>query len=62
MTVDPQDVQNGNLLTRPPLAGISPTHPESAETASSPMDAPCPMCKAAASMSTENEVRDRFLI
>jgi len=38
-----QDVQNGNLLTRPTLAGISPTRPESAKAAFSPMDAPCPM-------------------
>jgi hypothetical protein len=29
-------------LTRPTLADVSPTRPESAETASSPRDAPCP--------------------
>ena len=30
------------LLTRPTLAITSPTRPESAKTASSPRDAPCP--------------------
>ena len=30
------------LLTRPTLAVISPSHPESAKTDSSPRDAPCP--------------------
>jgi len=30
------------VLTRPPLADISPSRPESAKAASSPWDAPCP--------------------
>ena len=30
------------LLTRPTLAATSPARPESAKTASSPKDAPCP--------------------
>ena len=37
-----QDAQKGSLLTRPTLADISPARPESAKTASSPRDAPCP--------------------
>lgn len=35
----PQDAQKGDLLTHPIPTGISPTSPESAETASSPWDA-----------------------
>jgi hypothetical protein len=38
-----QDAEKASFLTHPALADISPTRPESAETASSPMDAPCPM-------------------
>jgi hypothetical protein len=38
-----QDAEKSSFLTHPALADISPTGPESAETASSPMDAPCPM-------------------
>ena len=37
-----QDAQKGDLLTRPTLAVTSPARPESAKTASSPRDAPCP--------------------
>jgi len=35
-------LKKASLLTRPTLAVISPSRPESAKTASSPMDAPCP--------------------
>ena len=35
-------LKNARLLTRPTLAVISPSRPESAKTASSPRDAPCP--------------------
>jgi len=35
-------LKKARLLTRPTLAVISPSHPESAKTASSPRDAPCP--------------------
>ena len=34
--------KNARLLTRPTLAATSPARPESAKTASSPRDAPCP--------------------
>jgi len=37
-----QDDQKGHLLTRPTLAATSHARPESAKTASSPRDAPCP--------------------
>jgi hypothetical protein len=33
-------LKKARLLIRPPLAVISPAHPESAKTASSPWDAP----------------------
>ena len=36
-------LKKARLLTRPTLADTSPTCPESAKTASSPKDAPCPM-------------------
>ena len=35
-------LKKANLLTRPTPANISPARPESAKTASSPWDAPCP--------------------
>jgi hypothetical protein len=35
-------LKKASRLTRPTLAGISPTRPESAKTASSPRDAPSP--------------------
>ena len=35
-------LKKARLLTRPTLAATSPARPESAKTASSPMDAPCP--------------------
>ena len=35
-------LKKARLLTRPTLAVISPSHPESAKAASSPRDAPCP--------------------
>ena len=34
--------KKARLLTRPTLAATTPTRPESAKTASSPKDAPCP--------------------
>ena len=34
--------KKARLLTRPTLAATSPARPESAKTASSPRDAPCP--------------------
>ena len=37
-----QDAQKAGLLTRPTPAATSPARPESAKTASSPKDAPCP--------------------
>ena len=38
-----QDAQKASFLTRPTPAVTSPARPESAKTASSPRDAPCPM-------------------
>jgi hypothetical protein len=35
-------LKKARLLTRPTLAATSPARPESAKTASSPRDAPCP--------------------
>ena len=35
-------LKKARLLTRPTQAVISPSRPESAKTASSPWDAPCP--------------------
>src|SRR2546428_12455553 len=35
-------LKKARLLTRPTRAATSPARPESAKTASSPMDAPCP--------------------
>jgi len=35
-------LENGRLLTDPALAVIPPSHPESAKTDSSPIDAPFP--------------------
>jgi len=35
-------LKKARLLTRPTLAATSPARPESAKTASSPKDAPCP--------------------
>ncbi len=41
-----QAAEKAFLLTRPTLAATSPTHPESAETASLPSDAPYPMLRS----------------
>jgi len=38
----PQDVQKARLLTRPTPVATSPARPESAKTASSPRNVPCP--------------------